>query len=143
MNRNLNAVALANKRLVDENRKLWRENDELRDGAEQTKQLYEALVTQLVINAGGSVTLARCDVAELMRDYSLEAQIDAETGDMTLHVDGAIEAGKWIEHRKRDEKTGIFDLRFECSNCGLWQTYGITPYCPFCGQKMEDVEDGD
>lgn len=86
MNRKLNAVALANKRLVEENRGLWRENDELREGADQAKQLYEALVTQFVIKAGGSVTLAKCNISELMHEHRLEAQTDGETGDMTLRV---------------------------------------------------------
>ena len=30
-----------------------------------------------------------------------------------------------------------FRRRWYCSECGEWQTYGKTPYCPYCGAKME------
>lgn len=28
--------------------------------------------------------------------------------------------------------------RYRCPECNNWQTYGETPYCPFCGAKMDD-----
>ena len=32
-------------------------------------------------------------------------------------------------------------VRFICSVCGEWQTYGKTKYCPECGAKMQEVEE--
>ena len=47
--------------------------------------------------------------------------------------------GHWIididESRRWDRK------RFYCSECGDWQTYGETKFCPECGCAMERSED--
>ena len=45
------------------------------------------------------------------------------------------QTGHWIENK--DDTRGMFDkLRFYCSECGKWQTYGKTDFCPKCGAKM-------
>ena len=31
-------------------------------------------------------------------------------------------------------------VRFYCSECGEWQTYGKTKYCPDCGARMDNAE---
>ncbi len=47
-------------------------------------------------------------------------------------------AGYWIEKTVED---ATWDRRrFYCSECEDWQTYGKTPYCPYCGKKMENAE---
>ena len=46
--------------------------------------------------------------------------------------------GKW---RKEVDNSRRWDrVRFYCSSCGEWQTYGETPYCPYCGCEMEIEE---
>jgi len=30
------------------------------------------------------------------------------------------------------------NIRFYCSECGDWQTYGKTDFCPSCGARMID-----
>lgn len=42
--------------------------------------------------------------------------------------------GTWeedIDNSRRWDK-----VRFYCSECGKWQTYGKTDYCPSCGARM-------
>lgn len=46
---------------------------------------------------------------------------------------------KWTEVYLEDG--GMFmSLRFYCGDCGTWQTYGSTPYCPYCGKKKVNAE---
>ena len=57
-------------------------------------------------------------------------------------IDSAVKAleqesktGHWredIDNNRRWDR-----VRFYCSECGDWQTYGKTHYCPNCGAKME------
>lgn len=43
--------------------------------------------------------------------------------------------GTW---RKDIDNSRRWDrVRFYCSECGSWQTYGETGFCPNCGAKME------
>ena len=48
------------------------------------------------------------------------------------------EPAKWIvdidDTRRWDR------VRFYCSACGDWNTYGKTKYCPECGARMEVEE---
>lgn len=49
---------------------------------------------------------------------------------------------KWIIDIDREDKTRTFDWRrFVCPYCSKWQTYGETPYCPYCGHKVEKNEE--
>ena len=52
-----------------------------------------------------------------------------------------------IKALEQEPKTGIWRkdidnsrrwdrVRFYCSECGNWQTYGETDYCPSCGARM-------
>lgn len=46
--------------------------------------------------------------------------------------------GTW---RKDIDNSRRWDrVRFYCSECGGWQTYGETDFCPSCGAKMEERE---
>lgn len=36
-----------------------------------------------------------------------------------------------------DDKFPLLRRGWRCSECGRRQTYGTTPYCPYCGHKME------
>ena len=46
--------------------------------------------------------------------------------------------GTW---RKDIDNSRRWDrVRFYCSECGGWQTYGETDFCPSCGAKMEKGE---
>lgn len=47
--------------------------------------------------------------------------------------------GEWEERIVEDAELW-FRRRFYCSNCGGWNTYGMTRYCPDCGAKMEGGE---
>jgi len=45
---------------------------------------------------------------------------------------------KWIIDIKRDDPNRTWDWRrFVCPHCGDWQTYGQTPFCPYCGKPVE------
>lgn len=37
----------------------------------------------------------------------------------------------------------LFKRRFYCSECGEWQTYGMTSYCPFCGKPMRNGDEAE
>ena len=46
------------------------------------------------------------------------------------------EPAKWIVDK---DVTRSWDMvRFYCSACGDWNTYGKTKYCPECGAKMTE-----
>jgi len=45
--------------------------------------------------------------------------------------------GEW-EYRYVEDGGMFSKQRFYCSECGKWQTYGRTEYCPRCGTKMEN-----
>lgn len=46
--------------------------------------------------------------------------------------------GHWREDIDNNRKWDR--VRFYCSECGDWQTYGKTHYCPNCGVKMAESE---
>lgn len=70
------AIVMANKQLRAENRTLWEENETVRRGMEETEAIYRAMVTQLVLAAGGETVLPNTDVSALMKEYDLEAKRD-------------------------------------------------------------------
>ena len=42
----------------------------------------------------------------------------------------------------REKLSNLWSLRrWYCPECEKWQTYGETPYCPYCGAHLMD--DGD
>ena len=43
--------------------------------------------------------------------------------------------GEWEERIVECESPWL-RRRFYCSNCGNWNSYGMTRYCPDCGAKM-------
>lgn len=43
--------------------------------------------------------------------------------------------GEW-EERIVECDNPFFRRRFYCSNCGGWNTYGMTRFCPECGARM-------
>jgi predicted RNA-binding Zn-ribbon protein involved in translation (DUF1610 family) len=47
--------------------------------------------------------------------------------------------GHWIVDR--DDSRRWDKVRFYCSECGKWQTYGKTDYCPSCGAKMIEPQE--
>ena len=47
--------------------------------------------------------------------------------------------GEWEERPSED---WISIRRWYCSECGEWQTYGMTNYCPNCGADMRGDNDG-
>ena len=54
-------------------------------------------------------------------DLAIEALKQEPTGHWIIDID---------ESRRWDRK------RFYCSECGEWQTYGETKFCPNCGMPM-------
>ena len=46
--------------------------------------------------------------------------------------------GEWEERPSED---WISIRRWYCSECGEWQTYGMTNYCPNCGCRMKGADD--
>lgn len=47
--------------------------------------------------------------------------------------------GQW--KKDIDNKRKWDRVRYYCSSCGDWQTYGEPKYCPNCGAKMDESED--
>ena len=47
--------------------------------------------------------------------------------------------GYWAEEIDNDRRWDR--IRFYCSECGEWQTYGKTNYCPNCGAKMQKEDE--
>ena len=65
-----------------------------------------------------------------------------EFEEMTKPLDREVEqepkTGHWredIDNNRRWDR-----VRFYCSECGDWQIYGKTHYCPNCGAKMAESE---
>ncbi len=53
--------------------------------------------------------------------------------------DSLLVAGQWTEVELEDG--GMFmNRRWYCGDCGEWNTYGETPFCPYCGKKKEVIE---
>lgn len=42
---------------------------------------------------------------------------------------------KYVEDREHDPM-GLFRRRWYCPKCGNWTSFGVTPYCPWCGKPL-------
>lgn len=61
-------------------------------------------------------------------------------------LNGNVHTGTWIEKKVEDDEHDpyrLFKRRFYCSECGEWQTYGMTSYCPFCGKPMRNGDEAE
>ena len=47
-----------------------------------------------------------------------------------------VKYGYWTVEVDEEITTPWLKNRYVCSQCGNWQTYGKTPFCPNCGAKM-------
>ena len=47
-----------------------------------------------------------------------------------------VKFGDWTVEVDEEIKTPWLKNRYCCSECGNWQSYGRTPFCPNCGAKM-------
>lgn len=47
-----------------------------------------------------------------------------------------VKFGYWTEKVDEETTNPLFKYRFYCSECGNWQSYGRTLFCPNCGAKM-------
>ena len=47
-----------------------------------------------------------------------------------------VKFGYWTEKVDEEMTNPLFKYRFYCSECGNWQSYGRTLFCPNCGAKM-------
>ena len=45
-----------------------------------------------------------------------------------------LKPGEWTEVFIEDEFP-FFKRQFFCGDCGESNTYGMTPYCPYCGMR--------
>ena len=84
-------------------------------------------------------------IYELPNERTIMADVDEKHHTATVSVyalndliETVNKTGTWEENiddsRKGDR------VRFYCSECGGWQTYGKTAFCPDCGAKMESEE---
>lgn len=56
-----------------------------------------------------------------------------------INHNNELKMGHWTVDR--DDNRTWDRVRFVCSVCGEWQTYGKTKYCPECGAKMQEVKE--
>ena len=81
---------------------------------------------------------------ELPNNKMLMADVDEKHHTATVSVyalDDLVEAvnktGTW------EEGIGNNRGRFYCSECGDWQTYGKTDFCPSCGVRMVEPQESE
>ena len=85
---------------------------------------------------------------ELLNEKTIMADVDEKHHTATISVyilDDLVKTvnmtGTWEEdiddNRKWDR------VRFYCSECGKWQTYGKTDFCPSCGAKMIEPQESE
>ena len=71
---------------------------------------------------------------EIIRAEAYAKGIDSERKRIS---DWCRPKGEWEERPSED---WISIRRWYCSECGEWQTYGMTNYCPNCGCRMKGAE---
>ncbi len=47
--------------------------------------------------------------------------------------------GEWTEVYL-DDADLFMKRRCYCGDCGVWNTYGTTPYCPYCGKRKKVIK---
>lgn len=50
--------------------------------------------------------------------------------------------GTW-ERRVVEDDSPLFRVRFYCSSCGEWNSYGESEYCPNCGARMVEPQESE
>lgn len=90
----------------------------------QQESCEDAISRQAVIDMLHDMMQMRMSGKEVCKAvYELpHAQLKPKTGTWRKDIDNS---------RRWDR------VRFYCSECGGWQTYGETDFCPLCGAKME------
>lgn len=83
---------------------------------------------------------------ELPNEKMIMADIDEKHHTATVSIyalDNLVESvnrtGRWkedVDNSRRWDR-----VRFYCSECGGWQTYGKTDFCPNCGARMESEDE--
>lgn len=83
----------------------------------------DALMEWVVdIGWGGRLGISLDELTNAIEDAPTVAT-DPPQGEWEGRIVG--DCGPWLRRR------------FYCSNCGNWNTYGMTMYCPDCGAKMK------
>ena len=77
-------------------------------------------------------------VAKNAIDSGYDSAVVDAVGMATKALEQEPKTGTW---RKDIDNSRRWDrVRFYCSECGSWQTYGETDFCPSCGAKMAESE---
>lgn len=53
--------------------------------------------------------------------------------------DELLHPGEWTEVYL-DDANMFMKRRWYCGDCGEWNTYGETPFCPYCGEEKKVIE---
>lgn len=53
--------------------------------------------------------------------------------------DELLRPGEWTEVYL-DDASMFMKRRLYCGDCGEWNTYGETPFCPYCGKEKKVIE---
>lgn len=87
-------------------------------------------------------------IYELPNEGRIMADVDEKKHTATVNVyslDDLVKAvnrtGTWEEDIDNSRKWDR--VRFYCSECGHWQTYGKTNYCPNCGCHMFEPQESE
>lgn len=64
--------------------------------------------------------------------YMTKDEFEAKSKDL-------LRPGEWTEVYL-DDGYLLMKRRCYCGDCGDWNTYGMTPYCPYCGKEKKVIE---
>lgn len=79
--------------------------------------------------------ISRADAIRVASGYCHPSNVAKELAKLPSVTPQEPKTGHWredIDNNRRWDR-----VRFYCSECGDWQIYGKTHYCPNCGAKMQ------
>lgn len=87
--------------------------------------------------------ISRCELFNRLANITGE-----DANDMKAQIYAVIQTmqpavpvrGSWETRPAPEGHLGVSGVRYYCTACGGWQTYGETAFCPRCGADMRKTE---